>query len=81
MTSHPISDNAIDTQATDGGRTMADEFKAQIEHGRLNRIAYFRQRIVEEQKNIILAVYKSQLDVCNERIARYENIIKTLEGE
>ena len=60
---------------------MADEFKSQIAHGRLNRIAYFRQRIVEEQSNIVSAVYKSQLDVCNERIARYRKIIKTLEGE
>ena len=81
MTTFPISGNAFDTQATDSGRTMADDFRAQDEVDRLGRIAYFKRRLAQEKSNHIFAVYKSQLDVCNERIARYQKIIKTLEGE
>jgi|TARA_R110000803_G_scaffold114182_2_gene182651 hypothetical protein len=81
MTIFPISGNPFDTQATDSGRTMAEDFMVQDDEDRLNRIAYFRQRIIEEQHNQIIAAFKSTLDVCDERIARYRKIIKTLEGE
>tara|TARA_R110000787_G_scaffold42047_4_gene103404 strand:+ start:1246 stop:1431 length:186 start_codon:yes stop_codon:yes gene_type:complete len=61
---------------------MADDFREQADEDRAVAVAYFRHRIVEEQRNRIIAVYKSQLDDANARIARYENIIKkTLEGE
>jgi hypothetical protein len=81
MTSFPILGNPFDTQAPDSGRTMADEFKAQDEADRLNRIAYFKGRLAREQSNHIYAIYKSQLDVADARVARYKKIIKTLEGE
>jgi hypothetical protein len=79
MTTYPISGNALDTQPTDSGRTMAEDFRVQDDEDRANLIAYFWQRIIEEQNNVF--VYRSQLDVCNERIVRYQKIIKTLEGE
>ncbi len=81
MTRTLISDKAFEAQATDARRTMADEFRAQDEVDRLGRIAYFKGRLAQEQSNHFFAVYTSQLDVCNERIARYRKIIKTLEGE
>ncbi len=81
MTRTLISDKAFEAQATDARRTMADEFRAQDEVDRLGRIAYFKGRLSQEQSNHIYAIYKSQLDDANSRILRYENIIKTLEGE
>ena len=81
MTTSPISGNAFDTQATDELKTIAEHFNNQNDEDIANLISYFLQRIVEEQRNKLFAVYRSQLDVCNERIARYRKIIKTLEGE
>jgi hypothetical protein len=55
---------------------MADDFREQADEDRAGLIAYF------QQCNRAVAVYKSQLDDANARIARYQNIIKrTLEGE
>jgi hypothetical protein len=82
MTTELIANNDPDAQVPLGRRTLADDFREQADEDRASLIAYFQQRIVEEQRNRIIAVYKSQLDDANARIARYQNIIKrTLEGE
>ena len=82
MTTELIAKNDPDVQVPHGRRTLADDFREQADEDRASLIAYFQQRIVEEQRNRIIAVYKSQLDDADARIARYQNIIKkTLEGE
>ena len=82
MTTELIANNDPDAQVPRGHRTMADDFREQADEDRIVAIAYFRQRIVEEQRNRIIAVYKSQLDDSDDRIARYQNIIKKmLEGK
>ena len=82
MTTELIANNEPDAQVPHGRRTLADDFREQADEDRAVAVAYFQQRIVEEQRNRIIAVYKSQLDDADARIARYENIIKrTLEGE
>jgi hypothetical protein len=82
MTTELIANNDPDVQVPHGRRTLADDFREQADEDRAGLIAYFQGRIVEEQRNRAVAVYKSQLDDANARIARYQNIIKrTLEGE
>tara|TARA_R110002126_G_scaffold73946_1_gene184511 strand:- start:5482 stop:5730 length:249 start_codon:yes stop_codon:yes gene_type:complete len=82
MTTELIANNDHDVQVPHGRRTLADDFREQADEDRIVAIAYFRQRIVEEQRNRIIAVYKSQLEDSDDRIARYQNIIKKmLEGK